>query len=55
MSDETIAGPGAGASMVSRSMSCGDEGDELAILPIAVFDLVSLLSFFPSFAHLLST
>jgi hypothetical protein len=28
-------------------MSCGDEGDELLILPIAVIDLVSLLAFFP--------
>jgi hypothetical protein len=27
-------------------MSCGDEGDELAILPIAVLDLVSLLTFY---------
>jgi hypothetical protein len=30
-------------------MSCGDEGDERAILPIAVFDLVSLLTFSPLF------
>ena len=42
MSDETVAGRG--ASLFGRSMSCGDEGDELAILPIAVFDLVSLLT-----------
>jgi hypothetical protein len=42
MSDEPIAGPG---TSLFRSMSCGDEGDELAILPIAVFDLVSLLTF----------
>ena len=38
MSDETVAGRG--TSLFGRSMSCGDEGDELAILPIAVFDLV---------------
>jgi hypothetical protein len=29
-------------------MSCGNEGDELAILPIAVFDLVRLLAVFLS-------
>jgi hypothetical protein len=40
MSDETVAGRG--TSLFGRSMSCGDEGDELAILPIAVFDGVSL-------------
>jgi hypothetical protein len=45
MSDETVAGRG--TSLFGRSMSCGNEGDELAILPIAVFDLVSLLPFFP--------
>ena len=46
MSDESVAGRG--ASLFSRSMSCGNEGDERAILPIpiAVFDLVSLLTFF---------
>ena len=44
MSDETVAERG--ASLFNRSMSCGDEGDELAILPIAVFDLVSLDLFF---------
>jgi hypothetical protein len=32
-------------------MSCGDEGDELAIHPIAVFDFVSLLALFSSFAY----
>jgi hypothetical protein len=53
MSDETVAGPG--TSLINRSMSCGDEGDELAILPIAVFDFVSLLAFFSSFAYLLTT
>jgi hypothetical protein len=50
MSDETVAERG--ASLFNRSMSCGDEGDERAILPIVVFDLVSLLTFFPSFAYL---
>jgi hypothetical protein len=41
MSDESIAGRG--TSLFSRSMSCGNEG---AILPIVVFDLVSLLTFY---------
>jgi hypothetical protein len=50
MSDETVAGRG--TSLFGRSMSCGDEGDELAILSIAVFDLVSL-TLFSSFAYLL--
>jgi hypothetical protein len=45
MSDESVAGHG--ISLFSSSMSCGDEGDELAIIPIAVFDLVSDLTFFP--------
>jgi hypothetical protein len=44
MSDETVAGRE--TSLSSRSVSCGDEGDELAILPIAVLDFVSLLAFF---------
>ena len=52
MSDETVAGR---TSLFSSSMNCGDEGDELAMLPIAVFDLVSLLTFFSSFAYLLIT
>jgi hypothetical protein len=30
-------------------MSCGNEGDQRAILPIVVFDLVSLSTFFPVF------
>jgi hypothetical protein len=47
MSDETVAGRG--TSLFIRSMSCGNEGDERAILPIAVFDLVSLLTFPPLF------
>jgi hypothetical protein len=50
MSDESVAGRG--TSLFSRSMSCGNKGDERAILPIAVFDLVSLLICFPSFAYL---
>jgi hypothetical protein len=35
MSDGSVAGHG--ASLFSRSTSCGDKGDELGILPIAVF------------------
>jgi hypothetical protein len=50
MSDETVAGRG--ASLFSRSMSCGNKGDKRAFLSIAVFDLVSLLTFFPSFAYM---
>jgi hypothetical protein len=50
MSDETVAGRG--ASLFSSSMSCGNEGDPRAILPIVVFDLVSVLTFFPLFAYL---
>jgi hypothetical protein len=50
MPDETVAERG--ASLFSRSMSCGNEGDARAILPIVVFDLVSLLTFFSSFAYL---
>jgi hypothetical protein len=50
MSDETVAGRG--ASLFSRAMSCGNEGDQRAILPIVIFDLVSLLTFFPLFAYL---
>jgi hypothetical protein len=53
MSDETVAGRE--NSLVSRSMSCSDEGDELAILPIAVSDFVSLLALFSPFAYLLIT
>jgi hypothetical protein len=49
MSDEAVAGRG--TSLFGSSMSCGDEGDELAILPIAVSDFVSLLNFFSSFAY----
>jgi hypothetical protein len=45
--DESIAGRG--TILFNRSMSCGDEGDERAILPIAVFDLVSFLTFFSLF------
>jgi hypothetical protein len=45
MSDGAVAERG--ASLFSRSMSCGNEGDERAILTIVVFDLVSLLTFFP--------
>jgi hypothetical protein len=45
MSDESVAGRG--TSLFSRSRSCGNEGDQRAILPIVVFDLVSLLTFFP--------
>jgi hypothetical protein len=45
MSDETVSPPGR-QTIFSRSTSCGDEGDELAILPIAVFDLVSSLDLF---------
>jgi hypothetical protein len=47
MSGESVAGRG--TSLFSRSMSCGNKGDELAILPIAVLDLVSLLTFSPLF------
>jgi hypothetical protein len=58
MLDETVAGRG--ASLFSRLIGgvrvvwrdCGNEGDELAILPIAVIDLVSPLTFSPSFAYL---
>jgi hypothetical protein len=50
MSDESVAGRGTG--LFRRSISCGTKGDELAILPIVIFDLVSLLTFFPSFAYL---
>jgi hypothetical protein len=50
MSDESVAGRG--ASLFSRSMSCGNEGDERVILPIVVLDLVSLLTFVSSFAYL---
>jgi hypothetical protein len=49
MSDEAVAGPG--TSLFNRPKSCGDKGDELAIFPIAVFDFVSLLAFFSSFAY----
>jgi hypothetical protein len=49
MSDESVAGRG--TILFNRSMSCGNEGDERAILPIVVFDFVSLLTFFPSFAY----
>jgi hypothetical protein len=45
MSDGTVAGPG--TSLFSSSMSYGEKGDELAILPIAAIDFVSLLAFFP--------
>ena len=51
MTEETVVGRG--TSLSSMLMSCGGEGDELAILPIAVFDFVSLLTFFSSFAYLL--
>jgi hypothetical protein len=44
MLDESVAERG--TTLFIRSMSCGDESDKLAILPIAVFDLVSLLTFF---------
>jgi hypothetical protein len=44
-----------GANPFRSAMSCGDQGDELAILPIAVLDLVSLLTVFFSFAYLLTT
>jgi hypothetical protein len=47
MPDETVAQRG--NSLFRRSMSCGDEGDERAILSIVVFDLVSLLTFPPLF------
>jgi hypothetical protein len=53
MSDEAVAGRG--TSLFSSSMSCGDEGGELAILPIAVSDFVSLLALFSPFAYLLIT
>jgi hypothetical protein len=53
MSDESVEGQW--ASVFSRSMSCGDEGDELAILPIAVSDLVSLLALLSPFVYLLIT
>jgi hypothetical protein len=45
MSDETVEGPG--VRMFNKSTSCGDEGDVLAIRPIAVIDFVSLWPFFP--------
>jgi hypothetical protein len=54
MTEETVVGRG--TSLSSMLMSCGGEGDELAILPIVVFDFVSLFkAVFSPLAYVLIT